>query len=67
LVGGDPAEPHAERNEIGAHGVEGLRRDPPRRTIISLMALGVSRSKRRLADPAQSVQRRDRDPIIAAL
>ena len=66
LVRGDPAEPHAEGDEIGAHGRSALRPDPPGRAISRrLMAVGVGRRERRLADAAQAMQRRDGDPALA--
>ena len=67
LVGCDPAEPDAERDEIGAHRIRRLRPHPPRRAIFAAMALRISRRKRRLPDAAQPMHRRDRDPSLVAL
>jgi hypothetical protein len=45
VVGADPAEPHAERDEIGANERVGLRPDPPSRPIIAAMPLRIGRRK----------------------
>ena len=67
LVGGDPPEPHAEPDEIGAHRGLGLRPDPPRRPVVAAMPLRVGGRQRGLADAAQPVQRRDGDAALVAL
>ena len=62
-----PVEPHAERDEIGAHAGLGLRPDPPGRPVVAAMPLGVGGRQRGLADSAQPVQRRDGDAALVAL
>lgn len=67
LVPLDPAEPDAQRDEIGAHRIRRLRPHPPRRAVFTAMAFGISRRKGRLPDAPQPMHRRDRDPSLAAL
>ena len=67
LVRRDPAEPRAERNEIGPRRVRRLRPYPPSRAIIAAMLVRVSRGQRGLADLAQPMQRGDRDAGLVAL
>ena len=59
IVRADPAQPHADRDEVATHAGLGLRPDPPCRPIIAAMALRISRGQRRLADAAKSIQRRN--------
>jgi hypothetical protein len=66
VICGRPAEPHPERNEIGAHARHSLRSDPPSRSVIAAMPLGIGGRERRFADTAKPVQRRDGDPTIMA-
>ena len=46
-------------DKIGAHGGLRLRPDPPGRPVIAAMHFGIGRRKRRLADAAQPMHRRD--------
>jgi hypothetical protein len=66
LVGRHPVEPHAQRHEIGAHAVRGLRPDPPGGAVVAAVALGIGRRKRGLAHAAQPVQRGDGDAAAVA-
>ncbi len=61
-----PAEPHRQPGEIGPEPRLGLRADPPRRAIFAAVQFGIARRQHRLADPAQPMQRRHRDPTGAA-
>ena len=54
VVGADPAEPHAERHQIGAHAGLGLRPDPPGRPVVAAMQLRVGGRERGLADAAHA-------------
>ncbi len=51
VVAGNPAEPHAKRNEIGSHAGLRLCPDPPGRPVVAAMPLGVGGRKDRLAYP----------------
>ena len=59
VVGADPAEPHPERHQIGAHAGLGLRPDPPGRPVVAAIELRVGGRERGLADAAHAMQRRD--------
>jgi len=67
VVGFDPAEAHAERHQIGAHGRLGLRPNPPCRSIVAAVPLGIGGREHRLADAAQPVQSRDRRATLVPL
>jgi hypothetical protein len=66
ILRANPAEPYAERHQIGAHGGVRLRPDPPSRPVIAAMFLGVGRRKRCLVNAAQPMHRRDGNAALGA-
>jgi hypothetical protein len=55
----DPAQPNAERDEIGTNAGLGLCPNPPRCPVVAPMMVRICGGERGLADTSQPMQRRD--------